>query len=76
MSFLKKNKTLVAGSSVAAISMIPMAAFALPPDFTALTGAIDLSTVGAAVLGVMASIAGIVVLVRGGQMILSALKRN
>lgn len=48
--------------------------FAAAPDFTALTGAVDFSTVGTAVLAIAALLAVPLVIRKGAKMVLSAIK--
>lgn len=48
--------------------------FALPPDFTTLTAAVDFSTVITAVLGIFAALASVYIVVAGGRMILTRLR--
>lgn len=50
-------------------------AFAVPPDFSTLTAAVDFSTTEAAVLVIMASLATLYILIRGGSLILSKIRR-
>lgn len=59
---------------VAGVSSV--SAFAAGPDMTALTGAIDYSTVIAAVLGVFALAVGLSLAFKGGEKINSAVKRS
>jgi len=47
---------------------------ATPPDFTALTGAVDFSTVGTAVLAIAALIVVPLVTWKGAKMVLRAIK--
>mgnify|MGYP000350112333 CR=1 FL=1 len=68
-------KKLLPVAGIATAAALPASAFAVGPDFSVLTTAIDLSTVAAGVLSTMAAIAGIVVVFRGGSMIISALRR-
>lgn len=50
-------------------------AFAVPPDFSTLTAAVDFSTVITALLGIMASLAGVYIVMRGGSMVLQKIRR-
>ena len=68
MKRLKKIGTGVALGSVSAAS------FAAGPDFSALTGAVDFSTVGTAVLAIAALLAVPLVIRKGAKMVLSAIK--
>lgn len=56
-----------------ALTVLPSAAFAVPPDFTTLTAAADFSTASAAILVVLAALAGVAIVWKGGRMILRAL---
>lgn len=48
--------------------------FAVGPDFSALTGAVDFSTVGPAVLAIAALLAVPLVIRKGAKFVLSAIK--
>lgn len=50
-------------------------AFADPPDFSTLTTAVDFSTVITALLTIMAALAGVYIVMRGGSLILSKIRR-
>ena len=54
--------------------MFGASAFAVGPDFSTLTGAVDFSTVGAAVLAIAALLAVPLVIRKGARMVLSAIK--
>ena len=56
------------------VSVFGVSAFAAAPDFTALTGAVDFSTVGTAVLAIAALLAVPLVIRKGAKMVLSAIK--
>lgn len=60
----------IAGFVVATVSTAAMAA---PPDYTALTGAIDFSTAGAAVLAGFVLLAGFGLTIKGGNAVMVAL---
>ncbi|MBT9540267.1 hypothetical protein [Thiobacillus sp.] len=49
-------------------------ALALPPDFTSLTSAIDLSTVSAAALLALAALMGLYLIISGGKTIVGFFK--
>lgn len=49
--------------------MVAGQALALPPDFTSLTTAIDLSTVSAAALVALAALMGLYLIISGGKTI-------
>lgn len=59
--------------SVAMVLAAP-AAYALPPDFTSLTSAIDMSTTSAALLLAAAALIGVYILWKGANMIMGAFK--
>lgn len=48
--------------------------FALPPDFSSLTTAVDFSTVGTAVLAIAALLAVPLVIRKGAKLVLAAIK--
>jgi hypothetical protein len=50
-------------------------AFAEPPAFTTLTAAVDFSTVISSLLTIMAALAGVFIVMRGGSLILSKIRR-
>lgn len=50
------------------------AALAVPPDFTALTSQIDMSTTSAALLLAAAALVGVYILWKGANMIMGAFK--
>lgn len=60
---------------LAAAAAVSAPVFALPPDFTPLTSAVDFSTVISAVLGIMAALAGVFIVMRGGSLILGKIRR-
>lgn len=53
--------------------MMSLIARADPPVFTSLTAAVDFSTAMAAILVVMAALAGVAILWKGGKLILRAI---
>lgn len=63
-----KTLVVVAVTSVTSLFVAP-AAMALPPDFTSLTTAIDLSTVSAAALLALAALMGLYLIISGGKTI-------
>jgi hypothetical protein len=73
-----KAKMLYLFSALAAFLMVPFTAFADPtaPDFSSLTSSLDFSTVITAVLLVMAGLAGVYIVVKGGSLILNAIRRG
>lgn len=58
------------------VSVAPLSAFAAAPDFTTLTAAVDWSTAIAAILLVMAGLAGVFIVSGGGSMILDKIRRK
>ena len=66
----KYNQSLLA----AFLMLLGFNAFATGPDFSALTGAVDFSTVGTAVLAIAALLAVPLVIRKGARMVLSAIK--
>lgn len=67
----KYKRALVIAAGV--VSATP--SFAAGPDFSTLTAAVDFSTVQTAIMGVFATIAGIYVIIRGGGLVLSKIRR-
>jgi hypothetical protein len=57
------------------LSFIVGPAFAEPPAFTTLTAAVDFSTVISSLLTIMAALAGVFIVMRGGSLILSKIRR-
>ncbi len=57
------------------LSFIVGPAFADPPSFTTLTAAVDFSTVISSLLTIMAALAGVFIVMRGGSLILSKIRR-
>ena len=56
------------------VAFAPLSAYALPPDFTSLTTAIDMSTTSAALLLAAAALIGVYILWKGANMIMGAFK--
>lgn len=56
-----------------ALATLATSALAAAPDFSSLTGAVDYSTAIAAILLVMAALAGVAIVWKGGKLILRAL---
>lgn len=61
------------------LAMVGGAAFAqeapLGPDFSSLTSAVHFDTAQAAILGIMAALAVLYVVIRGGSLVLSKIRR-
>ena len=58
------------------VFMLGNLAYAVPPDFSSLTAAIDYTTVIAAILLAFAGLAGVALVWAGGGMIVRALKKS
>ncbi|WP_243217578.1 hypothetical protein [Methylobacter sp. S3L5C] len=67
-----KNYLKFVAGAVLAVSSV--SAFAVGPDFTPLTAAVDFSTVGTAVLAIAALLALPLVIKKGAKMVLSAIR--
>ena len=65
-----RSRALAALMAVAAA----VNANAAAPDFSTLTAAVDFSTVTSATLAILASLAGVYIIWKGGKMILRAIK--
>lgn len=72
---MKKIVNVVAAALLAGVVSVPAFAAATPPDMTALTSAVDFSTVTAAVLAVAALLATVYVAIKGASMALSMIRR-
>ncbi|WP_369326621.1 hypothetical protein AB6N01_01190 [Alcaligenes nematophilus] len=70
-----KSKFARLGAVVSGVALAP-AAFAqsVPPDFTTLTGSIDMSTVTAAVMAVGAVMVGVYVAIKGAKIVLQMVR--
>lgn len=68
--------TKIKGVVVAVVAVVPAFALAATtaPDFSTLTSAVDYSTAIAAILLVMAGLAGVYIVMSGGSMILQKLR--
>ncbi|KKB61114.1 hypothetical protein WM40_25095 [Robbsia andropogonis] len=73
MKTFNKNKLYPAVFLVAAAS-VPLSAVAAAPDFTTLTTAVDLSSVGTTVLAVAATLAAVFVTIRGAKLVLGMIR--
>lgn len=70
-----KVKVYAAICAVACLSVVaPEAAFATGPDYTTITAAVDWSAVSTAILAVFALVAGVMVVFKGGKMLLKAIR--
>lgn len=50
-------------------------ALAVGPDFSTLTNSVDFSTVTSAIMGIFAALATVYIVIRGGGLILSKIRR-
>jgi hypothetical protein len=72
----QKNSSLIQKAFFGTLMMLfGSSAFADPPDFSALTAAVDFSSVQSALLTVMATLAAVYIIMRGGSLILSKIRR-
>lgn len=69
-----KNQNYLKFVVGAGLALASASSFAVGPDFSALTGAVDFSTVGTAVLAIAALLAVPLVIRKGARMVLSAIK--
>lgn len=56
------------------VSVAPLSAFAVPPDVTALTGAVDFSTVATGIMTVAGSVIGVYLVIKAAQFIIARVK--
>jgi len=70
---MKQLKVYVLSFFALFLSIFGLDAFAVPPDFTDLTEAVDFSTAVTAIMTVFAAVAVMYIVMRGGRMILSAI---
>ncbi len=69
------NQAKKSGAAVVAVSALGVSnSFAVGPDFSALTGAVDFSTVGPAILAIAALLAVPLVIRKGAKMVLAAIR--
>lgn len=61
-------------AGIATVIAAPLSAFAVGPDLTALTAAVDFGTVTTALLGVAASIIVVYIAWKGAKMVIGAVK--
>lgn len=69
-----KNRNYLKFVAGFALTVATGSAFAVGPDFSSLTAAVDFSTVGTAILAVGALLAVPLVIRKGARMVLSAIK--
>ncbi|HFL5522616.1 TPA: hypothetical protein ACG4A5_003755 [Salmonella bongori] len=70
----KSMSSRVIMASAFVLSLVSVPAMAAGPDFTALTDAVDFSTVQTAILAIAALVAGVYVLISGVKKVLGAIK--
>lgn len=61
-------------SALAVVAAAPLSAFAVGPDLSTLTAAVDFGTVTTALLGVAASIIVVYIAWKGAKMVIGAVK--
>lgn len=74
MNFLQKIGRKAKTATVAAVGMVASGVASAQSDYSTLTGAVDWSDVGAAILTVFAAIVGVLVVFKGGKLILRAVR--
>lgn len=77
MKYLKDKYALFLASAIAlCMTLVPVAANAVvvPPDFSTLTAAVDLSTVIVAILAIAAILAGVYVAIKGAKTVIGMIK--
>lgn len=76
---MNKLSQLYRGAVAATVATLlviaaPAAMAQTGPDYSVLTDAVDWSTIGALILTVFAAIAGVIVVFKGGKMVLKAIR--
>lgn len=71
---MKESKIFTVLLSALTLLGFSFDAFALPPDFTTLTDAVDFSTAQTAILSVFASLSVVYILIRGGSLIIERIR--
>lgn len=69
-----RNLARAKAAAVAAVGGVAGSAFAVGPDFSGLTGAVDFSTLVAAVIAIGANVLLVYVAFKGAKIIISAVK--
>lgn len=72
MRYLSKMQSVAVA---VVLSVLAAPSFAVAPDLTALTAAVDFSTTITAVLGIMAALAGVYVIMKAGSLVLSRIRK-
>lgn len=75
MNFLKKLAQKGKAVAAGAVATVASGAAMAQSDYDPITGAVDWGDVGTAAILIMAGVAAVFVLFRGGRLILSAIKR-
>lgn len=70
----KKTKLFLVGLLSLAFSMFGAPAFAVGPDLSTVTAAVDFGTVTTAVLGVAAALIVVYIAWKGGKMVIAAVR--
>lgn len=75
---MKQLRVFILGLFATALSMFGLTAHAAAtmPDLTGLTNQVDFSPAGIAIIAIAGSLAGLYVLWRGADMVLSAIRRR
>lgn len=69
-------KKLYAWLVAAFASLLAVPAFAVPPDFSTLTGAVDYSTATTAIMTVFGALGVVYIVLAGGRLILNQMRRG
>lgn len=68
-----KIKNLLVGL-LAALGLVAGSAFAVGPDYTPISTAVDFSTVGTSIIAISALVAAVYVVSKGARMVIAAIK--
>lgn len=68
-----KIKNLLVGL-VAALGLVAGSAFAVAPDYSPISTAVDFSTVGTSIIAISALVAAVYVVAKGARMVIGAIK--
>jgi hypothetical protein len=71
-----KYKLVKIAGVVTSAAVFPLTCYAEAPDFSTLTDSVDFSTAITAILLVMAGLASVYIVMKGGSLILSKLRGN
>ncbi len=72
---MNKSKHYIAGFIGLFLMFLGFDAMAVAPDFSAITTVVDFSTVISGIVSIMAALAGVYIISRGGSMILGKIRR-